>query len=109
MLKDIQAQGDKVSFILDGLFDIDIAHDTRVTESPLFDLFETEFGRPLSQNEMKKISEWNHMYDKQMIIYALRTASAYQKMNLAYIDKILCNWRDKNVSLEMIEAGKYVD
>ena len=49
------------------------------------------------------------MYDKQMIIYALRTASAYQKMNLAYIDKILCNWRDKNVSLEMIEAGKYVD
>ena len=106
---DIQAQGDKVSFILDGLFDIDIAHDTRVTESPLFDLFETEFGRPLSQYEMKKISEWNHMYDKQMIIYALRTASAYQKMNLAYIDKILCNWRDKNVSLEMIEAGKYVD
>ena len=72
-------------------------------------MFETEFGRPLSQNEMKKISEWNHMYDKQMIIYALRTASAYQKMNLAYIDKILCNWREKNVSLEMIEAGKYVD
>ena len=90
--------------------DLDIVlGDTRVTESPLFDLFETEFGRPLSQNEMKKISEWNHMYDKQMIIYALRTASAYQKMNLAYIDKILCNWRDKNVSLEMIEAGKYVD
>ncbi len=106
---DIQALGDKVNFSLNGLFDIDVARDTRVTESPLFDLFETEFGRPLSQNEMQKINEWNRKYDKQFIIYALRIASAYQKMNFAYIDRILDNWQKKNVTIEMIEAGKYVD
>ena len=106
---DIRVKGSKVNFSLNGLFDTDIARETQVMDSPLFDVFETEFGRPLTQLEMQKINEWNRIYDKQMIIYALRSASAYQKLNFSYIDRILANWRDKNVSLEMIETGKYVD
>lgn len=105
---DIQAQGDKVSFSLNGLFDVDIAREIRVMDRPLFDVFETEFARPLSQREMEKINEWNRVYNREMIIYALRSASAHQKLSLAYIEGILENWRKQNVTLEMLDAGKYV-
>lgn len=104
---DIIPVGKEVSFSLNGLFETDIARDIRIAETPLFDTFETEFARPLTSKEMQQVTEWNRMYDRQLILYALRNASAYQKLSMAYINKILVSWQEKGVTAEMIENGKY--
>ncbi len=86
---EILASSKSVQFVLNGLFDTDTAKDVRVTDSPLIELFEEEFGRPMTSNEMQKISEWNRIYSRKAIIYALREASAYQKRSLSYVESVL--------------------
>lgn len=103
---DILASSKDVRFSLNGLFETEVAKDVRVLDAPLFETFETEFKRPLSQKEMQKISDWNRNFDRKMIIYALREASAYQKLNLAYMESILNTWRQKGYRIEDIEKGK---
>ena len=105
----IQAQRNKAKFILDGLFEIEVASVESALDSSLFDLFETEFKRPLAPKEMDKVSEWGKVIDSKLIILALKEASMYKKMSIAYIDKILKNWQEKNVSAQMIEEGKYIE
>lgn len=101
---EIRASAKKVRFILNGLFDTDTARSERVLDSSLFDTFETEFGRPLSNMEMTKISDWNRTTDKKLILYALRQASAYQHLSINYIDKILNDWKTEGRTVEMIEG-----
>lgn len=103
---EIRASSRKVTFSLNGLFETDTAKYQRVLDSPLFETFESEFGRPLSQTEMQKISDWNRTIDRKLIIYALRQASIYQKLSLPYIEGILNAWIKKGYTAEMIEAGK---
>ena len=68
------------------------------------ELFEEEFGRPLSPNEMEKINEWNRDNEKKLIIFALREASAYGRLNFPYIDKILYTWKEKGITADKIES-----
>ena len=72
----------------------------------VFDLFESELKRPLTQKDMERISDWNRTYEKKMIILALREASMYQKVTIPYIDTILREWTKKNYTPDMIEQGK---
>ena len=72
-------------------------------DASLFDAFETEFGRTLNPREMEKISEWNRTIDKRLILYALRQASAYQQLSIAYVDKILSDWQKKGMTAEKME------
>ena len=99
---EIRASSASVCFSLDGLFETDVARNERILDSSLFSVFESEFGRPLSNREMEKISDWSKTTDKKMIIYALREASAYQKLSFAYIDKILQEWKNKGLRLKQI-------
>ncbi|MBP3890732.1 MAG: DnaD domain protein [Solobacterium sp.] len=103
---EIRASKKEVRFCLDGLFEVDIAKDANVLDSSIFDAFESEFGRPLSQKEMEKIGDWNRIYDRKLLLYALREASAYQKLSVGYIESILTNWKQKGYSVAEIEAGK---
>ena len=57
----------------------------------LFATFETEFGRPLSQQETVTLAEWTANYAKKDIIKALREALKLNKLNMNYIDRILVN------------------
>ena len=102
----IKASAKQIKFLLEGLYDIDVAKEENVLDSSLFETFEREFGRPLSNNEMVKISEWNSIFDKKIILYALREASAYQHLSLAYIEKILSSWKEKKYTVKEIEEGK---
>ena len=43
---------------------------------------------------MQKISDWNRVYDRKMILNALREASTYQKMSLGYIESVLTSKGD---------------
>ena len=101
----IAASAASVRFILDGLFDTNVEKQESILDSSLYDLFETEFGRPLSQHEMSKISEWNSSTDKQLIVYALREASIRSKLNMSYIDKIIVSWKKKGITAETAGRG----
>ena len=102
----IKASARAVVFDLSGLFETDVARVENILDRSLIDTFETEFGRTLSQNEMQKISDWNKVTDKRLIIAALREASAYQHLNLGYIEKILSDWKQKKITADSVGSEK---
>lgn len=91
----IRAANGNVAFRLDGLFSTDTAKEKNVLDASLFETFESEFRRTLSQQEMEKISDWSRTYDKKLILEALRQASMYQKLNLPYVEKVLIRLNEK--------------
>lgn len=101
---EIKANAKGVRFILNGLFETNIARDENILDASLINVFESEFKRPLTNMEMEKISEWNRTIDKRMILYALREASAYQHLKFPYIDKILNDWMEKGYTIDFIES-----
>lgn len=73
----------------------------------IFHAFEEEFSRLLSPFESNQILEWCYedKYLPELILEALRKASLRGVKNLKYIDSILKDWRENNVtSLQQVEA-----
>lgn len=75
-------------------------------ETNLFELFETEFARPITNTEMQRLSQWATDYDDKLIRYALREMLTYSKKSFDYVDKILFSWKENNFTSEMYEDGK---
>ncbi|HAH93673.1 MAG TPA: hypothetical protein DCM01_07500 [Dielma fastidiosa] len=75
----------------------------------LFEIFETEFKRPLSQFELQRLSDWSREYDQQLIVYSLREASINNAYSFNYIDKILCEWQRKGMTAEKYEEEVYAN
>lgn len=73
---------------IDGLFQME---NELHFESNIFDLFESEFKRPLSPYELQRISDWLKCYDETTLTYALRDASLRNILNFDYINRILEN------------------
>jgi len=75
-------------------------------EGDIFRLFEQEFGRFLSPMESETIAMWmdQDQQSPELIRAALKEAVLAQKMSLRYIDRILFEWKKKNVkSLHDVE------
>lgn len=68
--------------------------------SRLYQLFEQEFGRPLSPLEFEKIAGWleEDHYDPELIRLALKEAVTHQARSLNYIDRILLSWESKKIT-----------
>ncbi|MFD1203920.1 DnaD domain-containing protein [Sporosarcina contaminans] len=68
-------------------------------EGEIYTLFEQEFGRLLSPMECETIAMWldDDGHSVQIIRAALKEAVLAQKMSLRYIDRILFEWKKKNV------------
>lgn len=77
---------EQVIFNIDNIFE---AKNEMIENNDIFEIFEAEFGRVLSQKEASTISEWLRVYDYNTIIKALREALIYNKKSINYIDKIL--------------------
>ena len=88
-----------MSFNMDGIFQ---QKEKDVDALPIFQTFEQEFGRPLTQKELTLLSEWIRKYDNELIIYALREAAIYRKLNIKYIDTILSRWEKQNMTVDML-------
>ena len=73
---------------IDGLFTME---NEIHFESNIFDLFESEFKRPISSVELRRISDWLNQYDEKEIMFALREASLRNIFNFDYINRILEN------------------
>lgn len=84
----IVSRNRKIVYDISGLFE----EKPKITlPSDLFSTFETEFGRPLSQQETVTLAQWTANYSKKDIIKALREALKMNKINMNYIDRILVN------------------
>ena len=78
--------------------------DDELTE--LFEIFESEFKRPLSSNESEKIIYWYNQVGSKYIIHGLREILIYKKMNINYLEKVLLGWTNNKITLEMLNEGK---
>ncbi|MBD8025193.1 DnaD domain-containing protein [Ureibacillus sp. Re31] len=75
-------------------------------EGEIFSIFEQEFGRLLSPMEIETISMWldaDH-HSPAIIKAALKEAVLAGKLSLRYIDRILFEWKKKNItSVKQVE------
>lgn len=78
------------------------------TTTEIYNLFEDEFSRPLSQREMQVLSEWCQRYDQKMIVYALKEASLYRSLSVEYVQSVLHSWKQKGFTTEDIESGEHL-
>lgn len=101
----IEMTQDNVVYNTDGLYDKATHIDQEVT-SDILEIFEGEFKRPLSTNEIDKINYWLSQLDHAFLIHALREAVIYRKVSFPYIERILLDWVKNNVTLEQLNAGK---
>ena len=70
----------------------------------LVDVFEEEFGRPLTPMELESIKEWvQGGYSEEMIYKALKEAVKSQVLTLRYIEGILINWAQNGVKERYID------
>ena len=93
----------RISFSIDGLFD---EPSKNQLEQSLFDLYEAEFARPLTQQELQRLSDMRQQYDEVMMINALREASIYGCVKIEYIEKILMNWKKIGLTADDYAKGK---
>ncbi|PTX55053.1 DNA replication protein DnaD [Melghirimyces profundicolus] len=65
----------------------------------LFQLFEREFGRPLSPMECETLTQWldEDKHPEPLIVAALREAVFCGKPSCRYIDRILLEWQRNGV------------
>ena len=101
----IDVKDGRVMFQIDGLFEENKNTGNLFNES-LFEHFENEFARPLSQIEVQRLSDWMKEYDQKLIRYALREALTYEKKSFDYIERILQIWKEKGLTAEMYEEGR---
>ncbi|MCS1351194.1 DnaD domain-containing protein [Mechercharimyces sp. CAU 1602] len=66
----------------------------------VFQLFEHEFGRPLSPMECETLAQWidEDGYREDVIRVALREAVFCGKISFRYIDRILLEWQKKGIN-----------
>lgn len=64
----------------------------------MYQLFEQEFGRPLSSIEFQRIGQWleEDHYQPEILKLALREAVLNQAYSFNYVDRILLSWERKS-------------
>ncbi len=81
---------------LSGLLVEEMNHEDANEEISIYEVFEREFGRPLSPMEYEIIKAWvDSNMSSSLILRALKEATYNGVSNLRYIDKILYEWGKK--------------
>lgn len=83
----------EVSFNIDQIFELKKEVNNDVVD--LFKIFEEEFSRMLTQNELTRLNDWIKEYKRDDIIEALRNASIMEKLHFDYINRILENSKNE--------------
>ena len=91
-----------LTFHIDGVYEEEIGQPL---DQSLIERIETEFGRPLSPNEMQRILDLEEKYPERMVVCALNEAVVYNKLSLNYIESILVSWKQKGLTVEEVENG----
>lgn len=80
-----------VFFDIDGLFEFDPSQYEIIENKDIYETLESTFNRPLSPLELEKASDLIKKYGQNKFNDALRTAEAYKKVSIAYIETVLIN------------------
>nr|WP_263313268.1 DnaD domain-containing protein [Mammaliicoccus sp. Marseille-Q6498] len=74
--------------------------DESVKFKILFQEFESTFGRPLTPLEVQTLNHWidTDKHSNELIRSALNEALSVDKLSIKYIDRILLNWKKKNIT-----------
>jgi len=80
-----------VSFDIDAIFEFDPDKYEISDNKDIFNCFEQLVNRPLSASELQKLSDLLNDYSTNEIIDAIRTAEAYRKTSISYIEAVLRN------------------
>lgn len=99
----IDVSGTSVSYNLNALFE---EKKASLVNGDLLMVFEREFGRPLSSHEIDKLTDWRQRMNDEYVILALREALIYNKLNFAYIDRILSTWLNDGTTLQQLHEGQ---
>lgn len=69
----------------------------RANDRTIYQIFEGEFGRPLSPIENEMITNWieKDKFDPDLIKRGLEESVKYGALNFMYLDRILLSWRKK--------------
>lgn len=94
-----------IVFCIDGIF-LDEKDKAISFDQSLFELYESEFARPLSQMELQRMADWLKAYNQKLIMYALREALTYDCKSFDYIERILIEWKKRGFRAEDYEEGK---
>lgn len=78
----------------------------------LFQEFENSFGRALTPLEMQTLNHWidSDKHSNELIQSALNEANSVDKLSFKYIDRILLNWKKKNITTvhsSKVESDKF--
>lgn len=87
----IKPSANQFHFSIDNLFEEGLRYE--YVDENIFEVFESELARPLSQQELERLNSWLGMYSQDEIISALRTAIVYKKVSFPYMNSILVNNR----------------
>lgn len=98
---DVSSHG--VSYNLEGLF---VEKKAPLVNGDVLAVFEREFKRPLSSHEIDKLTDWRARLNDEYVILALREALIYNKLNFAYIDRILSTWLNEGTTLQQLHEGQ---
>lgn len=85
----ITTKSRRIIFDISGIFEWE---EEKSVSQDVFQIFETEFGRVLSQMETTQIADWLSEYGEETVLDALREASIQKKVEIRYINRILANW-----------------
>lgn len=90
---------ERIFQLLESKSDKQMRQDQKQAEGEVFRLFEEELGRLLSPMELETIGMWIDIdkHSPDIIKLALKEAVLAGKVNLRYIDRILFEWKKKNV------------
>ena len=80
-----------ISFDISMLYEFDPEAYTIAENHNIYNIAEEFFSRPLSPTELQKISDLCTDFGDNKVIDAFRTAEAYRKRSLAYVETVLNN------------------
>ena len=87
----INATEKGVSFDIDNIFEFDPERYEATENTDIYDYAEELVKKPLTPSQIQKINDLLTRYDEAKIIDAIRTAEAYRKPLLDYVEGILRN------------------
>ena len=74
----------------------------------IFEIFESEWGRPMSPTQLELINAWlDRGISEELIVGALREAVYNNVLNFRYIDRIIYEWDSKGLK-NMKDVEKYL-
>lgn len=79
------------SFNINNVFEFDPSRYEVINNQDSFHIFEEFLNRPLSGDDLTKISNLVNQYGEDNVIDALRKAEAYEKHSISYVESVLVN------------------